>query len=126
MKRFAVVLAVLLLVCTADVFSQGRWAPNILARQLTLRPVALASAAGALTLTTPGSFFVVSGTETVTSIVTSANDAGRIIFLQTSGNCTFTDGSNLKLASSFSASADDVLTLISDGTNWYEIDRSAN
>lgn len=33
---------------------------------------------------------------------------------------------NLKLAGNFVATADDVLLLCSDGTNWYEISRSAN
>ena len=109
-----------------DLTAQGKWNPTVMTRGLILRPAALASAAGALTLTPGYTYFTLSGTETITSIVTSAADAGRIVIFQTTGNCTFTDGSNLKLAGNFSASANDCITLIGDGTNFYEVCRSAN
>ena len=42
-------------------------------------------------------------------------------------NCTMKDGTgNMKLASDFAASADDTLTMVFNGTNWYEIARSVN
>ena len=37
-----------------------------------------------------------------------------------------TVGSNLKLKGNFVTTADDCLTLACDGTNWYEMARSAN
>jgi hypothetical protein len=39
---------------------------------------------------------------------------------------TFTDGNNLKIAGNFVTSADDTITLVCDGTNWFETCRSAN
>jgi hypothetical protein len=42
------------------------------------------------------------------------------------GTPTVTDGGNLKLNGNFSATADSTLTLIYDGSNWYETARSAN
>lgn len=67
----------------------------------------------------------ISGTTTITSITATGHsgNAVTLIFESTSG---LTDGSNLKLASSFSATADDTITLVCDGTNWHEAGRSAN
>jgi hypothetical protein len=134
MKRFgalfvALVMTVVMIGCgnhdEPQPVTGGKWNPNMIGRQLTLRPVALASSAGALTLT-PGSFFQISGTETITSIATSAADAGRIVIFVHNGNCTFTDGSNLKLAGNITMSSNDILVLIGDGTNFYEVCRSVN
>ena len=87
--------------------------------------------ASAATLTIPRGAEVVSvtGSTTVTSITASANHAGRRVTLLFASGATFdiTDGSNLKLASSATTlDADDTITLICDGTNWYEAGRSAN
>lgn len=127
---FAVMVALVLAGCTQkepaeDQTFAGKWNPNMIGRQLTLRPVAIASSAGALTLT-PGSFFVISGTETITSIATSAADAGRIIIFLESGACSFTDGSNLKMAGNITLGANDVIGFIGDGTNWTELFRAVN
>jgi hypothetical protein len=51
---------------------------------------------------------------------------GQMVTLVFAGALTFTDGSNLKLAGNFGTSADDTITLVCDGTNWYEVTRSAN
>ena len=67
---------------------------------------------------------IVSGTTTITSV--TAAQAGRLVTLQFSGILTFTDGSNLKLNGNFVTTADDTITLISDGTNWFEVSRSVN
>jgi hypothetical protein len=48
------------------------------------------------------------------------------VALQFSGALTFTDGSNLKLAGNFVTTADDTITLVSDGTNWNEMARAVN
>lgn len=71
-----------------------------------------------------GNLFTVDGNTGITAITTAARDKGRIICLRFSGSPTVTDGGNLKLNGSLNATATDTLTLISDGTNWYEIGRA--
>ena len=85
----------------------------------------VASANGTITLPVVGSYFNITGTLTITAI--TASWPGRLVTLKTAAACTFTDGSNLKLAGNLAtATADDVLTLVCDGTNWYEVSRSVN
>lgn len=70
---------------------------------------------------------IISGTADITSI--TASTAGRrvtLLFSGVAGTSGVVDGSNLKLASTFGYTADDTLSLLCDGTNWYEISRSAN
>lgn len=83
----------------------------------------VASVAGAITLG-DGNVFVITGTNTITSI--TAKPAGTEVTLIFSSTAGLTDGSNLKLAGSLSATADDVIKLVCDGTNWYEVCRSIN
>lgn len=71
-------------------------------------------------------FYEVTGTTNITSIGNAAAYAGRMLALKFTGTLTVTDGGNLKLGGDFSATADDVLTLLSDGTNWYQVGSSAN
>jgi hypothetical protein len=66
----------------------------------------------------------ISGTTTVTSV--TIQPAGRCVSLIFDGVLTFTDGSNLKLAGDFVTTADDTISLCSDGTNWYETGRAVN
>jgi hypothetical protein len=82
--------------------------------------------ASATTVTLPesGNYFNISGTTAITSVTTSW--AGRIVTLKFQDVVTFTDGSNLKLAGNFVTTADDVITLVCDGTNWVEMSRSIN
>ncbi len=85
----------------------------------------MATVASAASVTLPeGNVFTVTGTTGITSI--DALPAGTVIHLIFESVLTVTDGGNLKLNNSFSATADDVLTLVSDGTDWYEISRSTN
>lgn len=51
---------------------------------------------------------------------------GHLLILKFASALTVTDGSNLKLAGNFAATADDTLTLVCDGTNWFEVSRSVN
>lgn len=97
------------------------------AAQGSVATVAAAAAFPALA-TEATTFIVTAGTGTITSITTSASIAGRVITLKFSGSVTVTAGSNLKLAAAgnFAADADDTMQLVTDGTNWYEIGRSAN
>jgi len=81
--------------------------------------------ASAATITLPGHEFVnVSGTTTITSV--TAGYAGQRVTLRFTGVLTFTDGSNLVLAGNFVTTADDTITLVCDGTNWYEVARAVN
>ena len=71
-----------------------------------------------------GNFFDITGTTTITGITAKA--AGTVVILQFDSSLTVTDGSTLRLAGNFSATANDILVLISDGTNYYEVARSGN
>ena len=86
---------------------------------------AAVASATALPLPT-GRVFHVTGTTTITSITSTDFAAGAVITLIFDGILTFTDGSNLKLNGNFVTSADDTITLVYDGSNWYEMCRSAN
>lgn len=88
-------------------------------------PTSVASAA-ALPVPPDGDVFHVTGTTTVTSIAAGAESLGRRITLIFDGILTFTDGSNLKLAGNLVTTADDTLSLVCDGTNWFEAGRSVN
>jgi hypothetical protein len=86
------------------------------------------SVTSATTVTLPEStsdVYTITGTTTITS-VTATGQAGRTIKLIFAGILTFTDGSNLKLAGNFVTTADDTITLVCDGTNWFETGRSVN
>lgn len=88
----------------------------------------VAAAAAFPALATEATTFIVTGATAITSITTSASIAGRVITLIFQSNPVVTAGSNLKLAAgaNFSSSADDTMQLVTDGTNWYEVGRSAN
>lgn len=84
------------------------------------------TAASASTVTLPGGQVVeITGTSNI-STITAANNAGRRVSLVFRDVLTVNDGSNLRLAGNFTTSADDTLSLVCDGTNWYETSRSAN
>lgn len=70
--------------------------------------------------------YQVTGTTTITAIAVLR--AGYVINLVFAASVTVTNVATVKLAgaANFSATADDVLTLISDGTNWREVGRSVN
>lgn len=107
----------------AGQFSLKRYSTNLILSFLG----AGAAVASATALPTPtGRIFHVTGTTNITSITSTAIGAGCIITLVFDDVLTVTDGNNLKLAGDFITTADDTLTLGYDGTNWYEIARSAN
>jgi hypothetical protein len=85
------------------------------------------SVASAATIALPHGEEVISisGTTNITSI-TALGHTNRRVTLVFAGILTFTDGSNLKLAGNFVTTADDTITLVCDGTNWYEVARSVN
>lgn len=82
------------------------------------------ASAATLTLTHNHNFYKITGTTNITTL--TAGLEGRIVVLHFNGILTFTDGNNIKIAGDFVTTADDTITLVSDGTNWYEISRSAN
>lgn len=87
------------------------------------------ASATALPIPALGSIFSVTGTTTITSItspISNTNNDGREITLIFTSALTFTDGNNLKLAGNLVTTADDTITLVCDGTNWYEKSRSVN
>lgn len=69
-------------------------------------------------------YIEVTGTATIKKI--KKTFAGHVIVLNFTSTAKVLDGENLKLAGEFSATADDCLTLICGGNNWYEVARSAN
>ena len=72
-----------------------------------------------------GTAFSITFTNNITSI-SAAGHCGHMVALIFTGILTVTNGSNLKLAgSNFTTSAGSALTLVCDGTNWYEIGRKA-
>lgn len=99
---------------------------NTATTQVPRKPVTNASSAAAMTLPVNSDLIFVNGTTTVTSIANPAPFAGRTITLLFNGALTFTKGSNLFLASNFVTTSNDTITLVGDGTNFYEIGRSVN
>ena len=93
------------------------------------------ASAGDLTLGSAGNSFSITGTTTINAITTTSWQAGsviRLIFASTPTvkNNTAGGASTAKMLLNggvdFSATANDVLTLIYDGTNWLECSRSIN
>lgn len=82
--------------------------------------------ASASTLLLPkfGSVFGVTGTTTINGISDFYN--GRIVKLIMRAACTIGDTGTLKLNGNLVGAANTTLSMISDGTNWYETSRSAN
>jgi hypothetical protein len=66
----------------------------------------------------------VTGTTTITSWTTTNIGAGTVVTLIFDGVLTFTDGNNLKLAGDFTTTTDDTITLIYDGSAWFELCRT--
>jgi len=71
---------------------------------------------------------LVSGTADITSIsaVGESGTKATLIFTGTKATNGVVDGSNLKLNATFAYSPDDTLSLVCDGTNWYQTGSSAN
>ena len=88
---------------------------------------ALPSVASAATITLPTQDNVVriTGTTNITSVL-SAGHTGHRITLVFDDVLTVVRGGSLLVASNFTTSANDTLTLVCDGSNWLEVSRSAN
>lgn len=75
-----------------------------------------------LTLGNDGNSFVITGTTNVTDI--TIKPAGAIIQLLYGGLLTIIKGGNLRISEDFVSQENSTITLISDGTYWYELSRS--
>lgn len=85
------------------------------------------TAAATIQMPVDGNVFLVNGNTNITNGITvRVWDKGRTVVLVFTGTPTVSDTGTSKLAAAFVASADDTLTLACDGTNWYEMARSAN
>lgn len=91
---------------------------------IAIPAAAVVASAANITLPNNDSVVTISGTTNITSI-TAVRPRGPVTLIFQS-TPTVTDGSNLKMAGNFVATADDALTLVCDGTNWYEVARSVN
>jgi hypothetical protein len=93
-----------------------------------VRAFAVPTVAGGGTLATPTREIIkVSGVATITSI--TAGEAGQqvtVIFTGTAASVGLTDGSNLKIAGNLVYKPNDTITLVCDGTDWFETARSLN
>jgi hypothetical protein len=91
--------------------------------------VCSASVASAATITVDNCNLVtITGSVTITTVNTcnTANKGRPLVVLCGTATSQFTDGSNLTLAGNFTCTSSDSLALVCDGTNWVELDRSAN
>lgn len=70
--------------------------------------------------------YAVTGTTSITSIGGAELYTGKMLILVFRASITVVNGGSLKIGSNFSATADDVLVLTSDGSNWFQVSRSAN
>lgn len=82
------------------------------------------SSAATLPVPFTGEIFFVTGTTNITAI-SNAFGARKISLIFLSA-LTVTDGGTLKLAGNLTTGTGTTLTLVSEGTNWYEISRSVN
>lgn len=82
--------------------------------------------ASAAALVPSGDVFHVTGTTNITSITSTYIPAGTMISMIFDGILTLTDGNNLKLAGNYVTTADDVVNLVYDGTNWFDAGRGVN
>lgn len=86
-----------------------------------------ANVASAATIVPTGNSFRITGTTNIDTISSTGIWAGTELTLIFDGVLTVNDGTgNLKLAGNFTTSADDVLRVYWDGTNWLEVSRSVN
>ena len=83
------------------------------------------ASAATITLPTQDDVVRISGTTNITTIL-NAGHTGHRITLVFDDALTVVKGSNIFVASSFTTTANDTLTLVCDGNNWLETSRSIN
>lgn len=84
------------------------------------------TAGSSMVIPVGSSVFHVANGGTITSINSSSGWRDRRITLIFDGVTNVADAGNISIAGGFASTAFDTLTLVSDGTNWFEISRSVN
>ncbi|HME03569.1 MAG TPA: right-handed parallel beta-helix repeat-containing protein [Solirubrobacteraceae bacterium] len=87
---------------------------------------AVIPAASRLSLPRDVTVATVTGTATISELDTAEAEVGRVLYLRFAEGGAVAGGPNLILASPFIAPANSVLSLVCDGTTWYETSRSIN
>jgi len=82
-------------------------------------------ASGAALPVPTGRVVHVSGTTGITSVLATNLEVGTVVTLVFDAELDVTKGSNLVIEDNFHALANSTLTIAYDGTNWYEVTRSA-
>lgn len=119
-------LEMLALGSALDLLTLGSGATGVAAGSLFSLKKGADVASQAAMPTPVANVYHVTGVTNITSLTATNVTAGTVVILIFDGVLTFTDGSNLKLNGNFVTTADDVIALVYDGTNWYEIARSTN
>lgn len=107
------------IVGNSDVISNNDWG--------VIQVPARSVASGAVRVPAESDTIIVAASQSITSVL--GGKAGRVvqlIFTSSSPATVVDNGTTLNLNGDFKATKNDVLTLVSDGTNWYEVARSAN
>lgn len=89
-------------------------------------PTVAADGGGGLDLDIAYNVFYLNTTNAVGIVTSRSAIKGRQITLISLGAVNVYDSNNLKIAGTWSATADDTLQLMCDGTNWFELSRSTN
>lgn len=84
------------------------------------------ASADPLPVTGDSQFYEVTGTTNFGTISNPGAYSGKTLVLKFNGILTVIDGVNIRMNGNFVTSADDTLTLVSDGSSYYEVARSAN
>lgn len=114
--------------CTADVLDAAAATNNTRGQIITNAGIQTVNANGSEQFFLPAGHHVVKlGATNPYTTITSKHSVGDEFTFIFTGSVTVNDGAgNLKLAGNFSATADDVLRVVYDGTSFIEISRSAN
>jgi hypothetical protein len=114
--------------CTYDILRADTAGSNIqIGPWVTNRSVSVAAdGGGGLSLPLSQSVFSLGTANAVGLIPAQFSADGRVVTLIAAGAVDVYDSNNLKIAGTFSMTADDALTLRCYGGNWYEMGRSAN
>lgn len=110
-----------------DNFMRGNGSAGISFTSIATSYDVASPAGGTLTLPTTGNYFSITGTNAITEV--TGTYPGHVVVLKFTGVLTFTnDNSNLNLSAggNFVTAADSTITLVTDGTNWWEMSRSSN
>lgn len=103
----------------------GSWVYPMTVTTQAAKSGGLSEVASAENVTLPnGSVIKLTGAAEVKKIAPAA--AGTVVVLIITATAKLVDGENLKLSAAGPVTADDTITLCSDGTNWYETARSVN